>query len=214
MLPSTLETVSASVILDFSRLNIPPHTIAVYASWPPSPTGSRNTHYRAGATPYPDRTFTGWIRSVHPDAPPDILMLLLVPFSLSRPNRHPVLTAADKAATEQTTAAIVARASRHSSQSVHPKQIIPGIAKDAYVIHSPSSSLLIRLGLRSRRLAYAPLADPAVNLSTPPLQQFPVQRRTHRGVLSHPNRYPRAHRRRQCRHRAHDGGDRRPLQPR
>src|ERR1700676_381451 len=75
MLPSTLETVSASVILDFSRLNIPPHTIAVYASWPPSPTGSRNTRYRAGAAPYPDRTFTGWIRSVHPDAPPEILML-------------------------------------------------------------------------------------------------------------------------------------------
>ena len=64
-------TVSASVISDLSRLNIPPHTIAVYASWPPSPAGSRNTRYRAGATPYPDRTFTGWIRSVHPDAPPD-----------------------------------------------------------------------------------------------------------------------------------------------
>src|SRR4051794_18396992 len=65
MLPSTVETVSASVMLIFSRLNISPHTIAVYASWPPSPTGSRNTRYRAGATPYPDRTFTDWIRSVH-----------------------------------------------------------------------------------------------------------------------------------------------------
>jgi hypothetical protein len=31
----------------------------------------RNTRYRAGASPYPDRTLTGWIRSAYPDAPPD-----------------------------------------------------------------------------------------------------------------------------------------------
>ena len=37
MLPSTGWKVSASVILTVSRLNSPPHTIAVYASWPPSP---------------------------------------------------------------------------------------------------------------------------------------------------------------------------------
>src|ERR1019366_9663569 len=43
-----------------SRLNSPPLTIAVYASWPPSPTDSRNTRYQAGATPYPGRTSTGW----------------------------------------------------------------------------------------------------------------------------------------------------------
>jgi hypothetical protein len=73
--PSTVETVSASVTLNFSRLNISPHTIAVYASWPPSPTGSRNTRYRAGATPYPGRTFTGWIRSIRPDAPPQVCVL-------------------------------------------------------------------------------------------------------------------------------------------
>src|SRR4051812_4242591 len=73
MLPSTEGTASASVVLILSRLNIPPHTITVYASWPPSPTGSRNTRYRAGATPYPDRTFTGWTRSAFPGAPPHFL---------------------------------------------------------------------------------------------------------------------------------------------
>jgi hypothetical protein len=31
----------------------------------------RNTRYRAGAAPYPDRTRSGWIRSAYPDAPPD-----------------------------------------------------------------------------------------------------------------------------------------------
>jgi hypothetical protein len=36
MLPSTLSTVSASAELSLSRLNIPLHTIAVYASRPPS----------------------------------------------------------------------------------------------------------------------------------------------------------------------------------
>jgi hypothetical protein len=30
----------------------------------------RNTRYRAGASPYPDRTLTGWTRSACPDAPP------------------------------------------------------------------------------------------------------------------------------------------------
>ena len=39
ILPSALGTASASVTSELSRLNIPPHTIAVYASWPPSPTG-------------------------------------------------------------------------------------------------------------------------------------------------------------------------------
>jgi hypothetical protein len=32
--------------------------------------GPRNTRYRAGATPYPGRTLTGWTRSAYPDAPP------------------------------------------------------------------------------------------------------------------------------------------------
>jgi hypothetical protein len=67
--PSTFLTVSASATLWISWLNIPPHAIAVYASWPPSPTGSRNTHYQADATPYLGRTFTGWITSASPGAP-------------------------------------------------------------------------------------------------------------------------------------------------
>ena len=37
--------------------------------------GPRNTRYRAGATPYPGRTFTGWIRSAYPDAPPQLCMV-------------------------------------------------------------------------------------------------------------------------------------------
>jgi Ca2+/H+ antiporter len=39
ILPSALGTASASVTSKLSRLNIPPHTIAVYASWSPSPAG-------------------------------------------------------------------------------------------------------------------------------------------------------------------------------
>src|SRR5271166_3390512 len=39
ILPSALGTASASVTSELSRLNIPPHTIAVYASWLPSPAG-------------------------------------------------------------------------------------------------------------------------------------------------------------------------------
>ncbi len=61
MLPSTSLTVSASADFCFSRLNSPPHTIAVYASRPPSPTDSRNTYYQAGATPYLGRSRTGGI---------------------------------------------------------------------------------------------------------------------------------------------------------
>jgi hypothetical protein len=60
MLPSAGWTASAPVRLTISRLNSPPHTIAVYASWPPSPAVSRNTHYQAGAAPYLGRTSTGW----------------------------------------------------------------------------------------------------------------------------------------------------------
>src|SRR5271165_5468426 len=39
ILPSALGTASASVTSELSRLNVPPHTIAVYASWLPSPAG-------------------------------------------------------------------------------------------------------------------------------------------------------------------------------
>src|SRR5271157_3594732 len=40
--------------------------------------GPRNTRYRAGASPYPDRTCTGWIRSAYPVAPPRVLDGLFV----------------------------------------------------------------------------------------------------------------------------------------
>src|SRR5258708_4377629 len=43
ILPSTLLTVSASAILWLSRLNRTPHTIAVYASQPPSPTTTQHS---------------------------------------------------------------------------------------------------------------------------------------------------------------------------
>ena len=43
MLPSTLLTVSASASIWLSRLNSPPHTIAVYASQPPSPTTTQHS---------------------------------------------------------------------------------------------------------------------------------------------------------------------------
>ena len=57
----------------------PPHTIAVYASPPPSPADARNTRYQAGATPYLGRTFTGWIPPASPGAPhPDCRATALV----------------------------------------------------------------------------------------------------------------------------------------
>ena len=43
MLPSTLLTASASASLWLSRLNIPPHTIVVYASQPPSPATTQHS---------------------------------------------------------------------------------------------------------------------------------------------------------------------------
>ena len=43
MLPSTFPTGSASAIFLLSRLNNPPHTIAVYASRPPSPTTTQHS---------------------------------------------------------------------------------------------------------------------------------------------------------------------------
>src|SRR3979490_2978496 len=43
MLPSTLLTASASASLCLSRLNSTPHTIAVYASRPPSPATTQHS---------------------------------------------------------------------------------------------------------------------------------------------------------------------------
>jgi hypothetical protein len=69
MSPSARPTPSAPAIFPLSRLNNPPHAIVVDASGPPSPTGSRNTHYQAGATPYLCRIFHRWIASASPGAP-------------------------------------------------------------------------------------------------------------------------------------------------
>src|SRR5208337_4533900 len=43
ILPSALGTASASVTSELSRLNIPPHSIAVYASWLPSPEATQHS---------------------------------------------------------------------------------------------------------------------------------------------------------------------------
>ena len=56
MLPSASWTASASVKFRISWLNLPPHTIAVYASWPPSPTAHDATLATRRALPL---TWTG-----------------------------------------------------------------------------------------------------------------------------------------------------------
>src|SRR3954453_3153202 len=67
MLPAAVRSASASTTLSFSELN----TVLVVL------LGTlrgrrhqrpRNTRYRAGATPYPNRTFTGWIAPASPGA--------------------------------------------------------------------------------------------------------------------------------------------------
>jgi hypothetical protein len=68
MLPSTLSTVSASAKLSLSRLNIPLHMIAVYASRTPSPAPTQHSLQGGSLLPYPDRTFTGWTAPASPGA--------------------------------------------------------------------------------------------------------------------------------------------------
>jgi hypothetical protein len=68
MLPSTLSTVSASAELSFSRLNIPLHMIAVYASRPPSSATTQHLLQGGSLLPYPGRTFTGWTAPALPGA--------------------------------------------------------------------------------------------------------------------------------------------------
>ena len=68
MLPSTLSTVSASAESSLSRLNIPLHMIAVYASRPPSPATTQHLLQGGSPLPYPGRTFTGWTTSALPGA--------------------------------------------------------------------------------------------------------------------------------------------------
>jgi hypothetical protein len=61
MLPSTLlMNGSASAILWISRLNLPPHRIAVYASQSPSPTTTQHLLSGGLLRPYPRRSSTGW----------------------------------------------------------------------------------------------------------------------------------------------------------
>src|SRR5258706_2830368 len=68
MLPSALSTASASAELSLSRLNIPLHMIAVYASRPPSPATTQHSLQGGSLLPYPGRTFTGWTAPASPDA--------------------------------------------------------------------------------------------------------------------------------------------------
>ena len=68
MLPSTLSTASASATLSLSRLNIPLHMIAVYASQPSSPATTQHSLEGGSLLPYPRRSFTGWTAPASPGA--------------------------------------------------------------------------------------------------------------------------------------------------
>jgi hypothetical protein len=68
VLPSTVTTVSASARLSLSRLNIPLHMIAVYASQPPSPATTQHSLGGGSLLPYPRRSFTGWTAPASPGA--------------------------------------------------------------------------------------------------------------------------------------------------
>jgi predicted ester cyclase len=67
VLPSTVANASAPAT-SISWLFPTPHMTAVYAS-PGRRRPRRNTRYRTDATPYPDRTCTGWITPAIPGAP-------------------------------------------------------------------------------------------------------------------------------------------------
>jgi hypothetical protein len=67
MLPAAVRSASASTTLSFSELN----TVLVVLLCTlrgRRHQRPRNTRYRAGATPYPNRTFTGWIAPASPGA--------------------------------------------------------------------------------------------------------------------------------------------------
>jgi hypothetical protein len=68
MLPSALSTASASAGLSLSRLNIPLHMIAVYASQPSSPATTQHSLGGCSLLPYPHRSFTGWTAPASPGA--------------------------------------------------------------------------------------------------------------------------------------------------
>jgi len=77
MLPSTGQTVSASATLILSRLNSPPHTIAVYASPPPSPAQLQHSLPGGPLRPYPRGTFTRWNAPASPGAPDPVFPELI-----------------------------------------------------------------------------------------------------------------------------------------
>ncbi len=52
----------------FSRLNIPLHMIAVYASQPSSPATTQHSLEGGSLLPYPHRSFTGWTAPASPGA--------------------------------------------------------------------------------------------------------------------------------------------------
>ena len=68
MLPSALSTASASAGLSLSRLNIPLHMIAVYASQPSSPATTQHSLEGGSLLPYPHPSFTGWTAPASPGA--------------------------------------------------------------------------------------------------------------------------------------------------
>ncbi len=76
MLPSAVSTDSASARSALSRLNSPPHTIAVYASRRSSPSAPQHS-LPAPATAYSGRTCTGWT----PPASPGALTVAYLPIS-------------------------------------------------------------------------------------------------------------------------------------
>src|SRR5690349_13739317 len=67
LLPAAVRSASASATLSLSKLN----TVLVVSLCTlrgRRRRRPRNTRYRAGATPYPDRTSTGWIAPASPGA--------------------------------------------------------------------------------------------------------------------------------------------------
>ena len=68
LLPSAVSTASASAGLSLSRLNIPLHMIAVYASQPSSPAATQHSLEGGSLLPYPRRTSTGWTTPASPGA--------------------------------------------------------------------------------------------------------------------------------------------------
>jgi hypothetical protein len=72
MLPSAVATASAPAISRF-RGSIPHPKRSLCTLRRGRHLPRRNTRYQVGATPFPDRTFTGWTSPASPGAPPVFL---------------------------------------------------------------------------------------------------------------------------------------------